>query len=532
MDGRPHVLSVHRDVTAHKLAEEALRRTETRYRELVENANDIIFTVDREGYCLSMNRIGQLITGYVASDARGVNLRRLVAPEELSTVLGQLQRVMAGEDVKPFEIDVITADGRRITLEVGVRPLREGAAIIAAQGIARDVTTRRELEAQLRQAQKMDAIGRLAAGVAHDFNNLLTIILAHCESTAPLTPTGSPLQHAIGGIRVAADRAASLTGQLLAFSRRQVTQPRPLDLNSVVKDIKVMMSRLIGEDIQVQFRPGTELWTVSADVSQIQQVVLNLAVNARDAMPNGGDLIIETKNVTLDGQYLQHHAQVTLGDYVMISVTDSGIGMDQETLAHIFEPFFTTKEVGKGTGLGLATVYGIVKQSSGFVWVYSEVGIGSTFKVYLPRMTAERPMALPPVKRSEAASGHETVLLVEDETDLARNPAALSREQGLHGAQRRRRPRRSGGVPRAVAVPAPPDYRRGDARDERPRAGRSAALGEPGDESPLFVRVYRRCGAAGTESCRATRTSCRKPFALHDLASKVRNILDGPQAQA
>ena len=191
-----------------------------------------------------------------------------------------------------------------------------------------------------------------------------------------------------------------MTGQLLAFSRRQVTQPRPLDLNSVVKDIKVMMSRLIGEDIQVQFRPGTELWTVSADVGQIQQVVLNLAVNARDAMPNGGDLIIETRNVTLDGQYLQHPAQVTLGDYVMISVTDTGVGMDQETLARIFEPFFTTKEVGKGTGLGLATVYGIVKQSSGFVWVYSEVGIGSTFKVYLPRIA---PNARSRCRRSSGA---------------------------------------------------------------------------------------------------------------------------------
>ncbi|HWI18943.1 MAG TPA: PAS domain S-box protein, partial [Vicinamibacterales bacterium] len=531
LDGRRHYLTVSRDVTAHKLAEEALRRTEARYRELVENANDIIFTVDREGYCLSMNRIGQLITGYVAKDARGINLRKLVSPEEIPTVLRQLQRVMAGEDVKPFEIDVITADGRRITLEVGVRPLREGASIIAAQGIARDVTTRRELEAQLRQAQKMDGIGRLAAGVAHDFNNLLTIILAHCESSAPLAPVGSGLQLALGGIKVAAERAASLTGQLLAFSRRQVTQPRPLDLNTVVADIKVMMTRLIGEDIRVLFRPGDELWTVSADSSQIQQVVLNLAVNARDAMPDGGDLIIETKNVMLDGQYVQHHAQVPPGEYVMISVTDSGTGMDQETLAHIFEPFFTTKEVGKGTGLGLATVYGIVKQSSGFVWVYSEVGIGSTFKVYLPRIDAIRPNVLLPVKRADAASGNEKVLLVEDETDLreileqyleSKGYTVLSAADGQAGlaAFREAAPQ-----PRLLITDVVMPGMSGRALADQLRT-------EHPPIKVLYLSGYTDDAVLRHGILPNDTHFLQKPFALHDLAGKVRSILDTPQASA
>jgi two-component system cell cycle sensor histidine kinase/response regulator CckA len=527
IDGKPHFLSVNRDITAQKLAEEAVRRTEIRYRELVENANDIIFTVDRDGYCLSMNRIGQEVTGYVASDARGVNLRKLVAPEELSTVLGQLQRVMAGHDVAPFEIDVLTIEGRRITLEVGVRPLREGDTIVAAQGIARDVTTRRELEAQLRQAQKMDAIGRLAAGVAHDFNNLLTVILAHCESIAPTVKAG-PVQHALNGIRVAADRAASLTGQLLAFSRRQVTQPRVLDLNDVVADIKVMTTRLIGEDIRVQFRPGDELWAVAADSGQIQQVVLNLAVNARDAMPNGGDLTIETRNVTLDGNYVQHHAQVPAGDYVMVSVSDTGIGMDPETIAHIFEPFFTTKEVGKGTGLGLATVYGIVKQSHGFVWVYSELGLGSTFKIYLPRV-GERPPVAPPVVREEAGPGSETLLLVEDESDLreileqylsSKGYTVLSAGDGhacLAACQGR-----SPFPPLLITDVVMPGM-----------SGRTLAdhlRSENPSIKVLYLSGYTDDAVLRHGILPSDTHFLQKPFALHDLAAKVRHILDSPQA--
>ncbi|MGE0862578.1 MAG: PAS domain S-box protein [Vicinamibacterales bacterium] len=528
IDGKPHFLSVNRDITAQKLAEEAVRRTETRYRELVENANDIIFTVDPEGYCLSMNRIGQQLTGYVATDSRGVNLRQLVAPEELGIVLTQLQRVMAGHDVAPFEIDILTFEGRRITLEVGVRPLREGDTIVAAQGIARDVTTRRELEAQLRQAQKMDAIGRLAAGVAHDFNNLLTVILAHCESTAPLLKPAGPTHHALTGIRVAAERAAALTGQLLAFSRRQVTQPRVLDLNDVVADIKVMTTRLIGEDIHVAFRPGRDLWAVTADGGQIQQVVLNLAVNARDAMPNGGDLTIETRNVTLDGQYVQHHSQVPAGDYVMVSVSDTGVGMDPETLAHIFEPFFTTKEIGKGTGLGLATVYGIVRQSNGFVWVYSELGLGTTFKIYLPR-ARERPAVPPPVVREEVGPGSETVLLVEDESDLreileqylsSRGYTVISAGDGhaCLAACEGRSP-----LPPLLITDVVMPGMSGRTLADKLRASNPAI-------KVLYLSGYTddavlRHGILPTDT-----HFLQKPFALHELASKVRHILDAPQA--
>jgi CheY-like chemotaxis protein len=373
----------------------------------------------------------------------------------------------------------------------------------------------------------MDAIGRLAAGVAHDFNNLLTVILAHCESTAPTVKPG-PVQHALTGIRVAADRAASLTGQLLAFSRRQVTQPRVLDLNDVVADIKVMTTRLIGEDIRVRFLPGEELWGVAADSGQIQQVVLNLAVNARDAMPNGGDLTIETRNVTLDGQYVQHHAQVPAGDYVMVSVSDTGIGMDPETIAHIFEPFFTTKEVGKGTGLGLATVYGIVKQSHGFVWVYSELGMGSTFKIYLPRVGDRPPVAMP-VAREEAGPGSETVLLVEDEGDLREILEQYLASRGYTVV--------SAGDGHACLAAC-------QGRDPFPpllitdvvmpgMSGRTLAdhlrIANPSIKV-LYLSGYTDDAVLRHGILPSDTHFLQKPFALHDLAAKVRFILDSPQA--
>jgi len=510
------------------LAASAGPGTEARYRELVENANDIIFTVDRDGYCQSMNRVGRQITGHVTHDPRGINLRTLVAPEELGIVLGHLHRAIAGHDVAPFEVDVLTSEGRRITLEVGLRPLREGETVVAAQGIARDVTIRRELEAQLRQAQKMDAIGRLAAGVAHDFNNLLMVILAHCESTAPIVAPGGPVAHALDGIRGAAERAAVLTRQLLAFSRRQVTQPRVLDLNAVVADIQVMTARLIGEDINVRFRPGPGLWAVHADSAQIQQVVLNLAVNARDAMPNGGDLTIEIRNVSLDGEYVQHHAQVPVGDYVMVSVSDSGVGMDPETMAHIFEPFFTTKDVGKGAGLGLATVYGIVKHSDGFVWVYSELGLGSTFKIYLPRVP-EHPAVPEPEVREAARPGTETVLLVEDEAELREileqylssqgyTVISASDGQACLAACRGRAP-----FPPLLITDVVMPGMSGRALADTLRA-------EVPSIKVLYMSGYTDDALLRHGILPNDTQFMQKPFALHELATRAREILDAPSA--
>jgi two-component system cell cycle sensor histidine kinase/response regulator CckA len=416
--GERRFLTVHRDITDRKRSQEALFRSESKYRDLVENANDIVFTVDTAGYCLSMNRIGQEITGIAAGNPRGTHFAQLVVPEQATFAAGQLRRVLAGEEVPVFELDIAGKRGTRVTLEVNVRPIYDSGAIVAAQGIARDVTTRRELELQLRQAQKMDAIGRLAAGVAHDFNNLLTVILGNCEVAAPLLNAEDPVRTTLRDIRASAERAAGLTRQLLAFSRRQIIQPRVLDVNDTIAEIRDMMTRLIGEHIDVRFTPEAKLWHVCADPGQLQQVIVNLSVNARDAMPEGGRVTIATRNLQFPLGHIERGVRVPAGDYVEISVSDTGTGMDASTRERLFEPFFTTKEAGKGTGLGLATVYGIVKQNGGFVFVDSMPHHGSTFWMLLPR--ADAPLTAVPADapRQKASGGTETVLLVEDEDDV------------------------------------------------------------------------------------------------------------------
>jgi len=282
---------------------------------------------------------------------------------------------------------------------------------------ARDVTERRSLERQLLQAQKMEAVGRLAGGIAHDFNNVLTAIFGYVDLLLDGLPTLSPLRPDIEEIRTAAERAAGLTRQLLAFSRKQVLQMRTLDLNELLTDIDKLLRRLLGEDIDIVTKLDPRLGAVRADSGQLEQVVVNLAVNARDAMPGGGRLTIETRNAELDEAYTRQHVPVRPGRYVMFALSDTGTGMSPETMAHMFEPFFTTKEAGKGTGLGLATVYGIVKQSGGYVWCYSELGHGTTFTVYLPRVDAPAEPQAPP-REVATVTGTETILLAEDDEIL------------------------------------------------------------------------------------------------------------------
>jgi nitrogen-specific signal transduction histidine kinase/CheY-like chemotaxis protein len=283
---------------------------------------------------------------------------------------------------------------------------------------SRDVTESRALEEQLRQSQKMEAVGRLAGGVAHDFNNLLTVIGGYGELLLTSTPRGDPNREPLEEIVAAGERAASLTRQLLAFSRKQVLMPEVLDLNAIVAGMDKMLKRLIGEDVDFVTLLDPSAGHARVDPGQLEQVIMNLAVNARDAMPRGGKLTIETANAELDGAYAQRHATVATGPYVMLAVSDTGVGMDAETQARIFEPFFTTKEKGKGTGLGLSTVFGIVKQSGGNIWVYSEQGKGTTFKVYLPRVE-EAPMSREARSGIHSAiQGTETILLVEDESSI------------------------------------------------------------------------------------------------------------------
>jgi two-component system cell cycle sensor histidine kinase/response regulator CckA len=414
----PIVRGVAHDVTEKKRAEAALRKSEDRYRDLVENARDIIYTHDLQGNFTSINRAGEQITGYSRKEVLTINLTQIVAPQFREKVRKMLEGKLANEKETVYDLEIFAKDGRHVAVEVNTRFIYQDAVPVGMQGIARDVTERKQLEEQLRQSQKMEAVGMLAGGIAHDFNNLLTAITGYSDLGLRRLKAEDPLRHNLEEIKKAGNRAASLTRQLLAFSRKQVLQPKVLDLNWLVLELGKLLRRLIGEDVELRTVPGTNLGSVRADPGQIEQVIVNLAVNARDAMPHGGSLTIETGNVYLDAEYAGQHIAVTPGPYVMLAVTDTGTGMDELTRERIFEPFFTTKEVDKGTGLGLSTVYGIVKQSGGNIWVYSEVGRGTTFKIYLPRVDEGAEKLANRTRSEEDLRGTETILIAEDEQTL------------------------------------------------------------------------------------------------------------------
>jgi PAS domain S-box-containing protein len=342
-----------------------------------------------------------------------------IHPEDREHVIERCREAIAQGRNYSIQYRAKTANGKTIWLQDIVRVVRdEGGKIHKLRGVMVDITEHQQLEEEFRQAQKMEAVGRLAGGVAHDFNNLLTIICGYAQLTQDLLGTENQARDHLGEILKAGDRASGLVRRLLAFTRRQSMEPQLLDLNSVVKGTEKMVRRLIGEDIEVVTVLAPELGAVRSDPAQLDQVIVNLSVNARDAMPNGGKLIIETANVVLDQSYAATHLAVTPGAYVMLSVSDTGCGMDAHTRAHIFEPFFTTKEKGKGTGLGLATVYGIIKQSDGNIWVYSELGVGTTFKIYLPRVVGSLAPPPPLLIRTAPPQGSETILLLEDEDSI------------------------------------------------------------------------------------------------------------------
>jgi two-component system, cell cycle sensor histidine kinase and response regulator CckA len=396
-----------------KRAEEELRESEARLRVLVEQLPAVVWTVDKDLQFTSARGTGLARLGLRPDQIVGVSLPEYFETDDPNFVpIAAHMRAVNGDPVT-FNIE-----WKGVSLACHAEPLR--GADGSPQGaicMSLDVTERKRLEEQLRHAQKMEAVGRLAGGIAHDFNNLLMVIQGYADLLADRLPMSNPLRKNAEQIQVAAQRATSLTRQLLAFSRKQMLAPTVLNVQTVVADMERILRRLIGEDVVLKTASVPELWFVKADRGQIEQVIMNLAVNARDAMPNGGRLTIETANVELGSSLAPHKGACTPGQYVMLAVTDSGCGMDPETQAHIFEPFFTTKEKGKGTGLGLATVYGIVKQSGGYIWVYSETGHGATFKIYLPRAEGE---AMPSgrehgMEMSVLQHGSETILLVEDE---------------------------------------------------------------------------------------------------------------------
>ncbi len=402
-----------------KRAEEELRKLS---RAVEQSASTIIIT-DTQGYIEYANPRFTETSGYTLEEAIGQHTRILKSghtpPEEYRRLW---ETITAGKEWQG-EFHNKKKNGELYWESASISPIKNADGVITHfLAVKEDITERKraekiraKLEDQLRQAQKMESIGRLASGVAHDFNNLLTVIRGYCDLMQSKIPAGDPQLEDLEQIRQAGKRAADLTRQLLVFSRQQVLAPSILDLNDLVANLQKMLGRLIGEDITLTtvLQPG--LWSITADPGQIEQVIMNLVVNARDAMPTGGKLTIETGNIHLDDGYAETHLEASTGPCVMLAVTDTGHGMDKSTQARLFEPFFTTKEPGKGTGLGLATVYGIVKQSGGHIMVYSEPGLGTTFKIYLPaHQTGSTTLAAPqpqPVSRG----GYETILLVEDD---------------------------------------------------------------------------------------------------------------------
>jgi PAS domain S-box-containing protein len=426
-----NLVIVSRDVTDRKEATEALRQSEASFRSLVQGAPYGIYRAAIDGEFLRVNPALERMLKYTS---RGELIQTNLRTGVFRNVgdFDRLVELLGSEgEFKDVEVEWKRKDNKSITVRCSGRHLNESLQAASVYEVfAEDVTERRALEKQLSMAAKMEAVGRLSGGIAHDFNNLLGVIIGYSQVLRRKLDPNSPLKEHAEEVEKAAQRAVSLTRQLLAFSRQQILTLAVVDLNTLVADMQKMLPRLIGEDITIDINLDSSLGRIKADQGQIEQVVMNLAVNARDAMPNGGKLQIETGNREFDELYCSDHPGAKPGRYVMLSVTDSGAGMTPQTLAHIFEPFFTTKDVGKGTGLGLATVYGIVKQSGGYIWVDSAPGIGSSFQIYLPRVeesvsksTADAP--------ADNLRGTETILLVEDADALRKLAHSFLTEHGF-----------------------------------------------------------------------------------------------------
>ncbi len=385
----------------------------TRLSVMMDKMPAVLWTTDTELRFTSGMGAGLETLGLRAQEMEGKSLFEYFHTDDPEFIaIAAHRKALTGQSVT-YEIE-----WQKHVFDSHVQPLKgSDGQLLGVIGVALDITDRKHLADQLRVSQKMQAVGELAGGVAHDFNNLLMIVKGHAEMLLDRIDSSSA-RHNLEQIQGATERAATLTRQLLAFSRKQVLQPKVLDLNDVVAGMIKMFSRVIGENIDLAFLPGSKLAPVKADPGQMEQVLLNLVVNARDAMPDGGRLTIETCNVELDSVSASQHPVMEAGNYVMLIVTDTGCGMDAGTQARIFEPFFTTKGQGKGTGLGLATVYGVVKQSGGFIWVYSEVNHGSTFKIYLPQVNADLERGAPEKTSRGAHPGTETILFVEDEDSV------------------------------------------------------------------------------------------------------------------
>jgi PAS domain S-box-containing protein len=524
--GRPIGMAhIARDISAGKRAQAALLASQELYRLISEHSSDLISLLDEDGRYIYASPSFQTMLGYDPETLIGVTAIDLLHRDDWPSLIPQWQQLLSDGNVQST-CRIRHINGEWFWIESsGSASERQGRRVFVI--VSRDITERRRLEAQFLQSQKMESIGRLAGGIAHDFNNLLTAIIGYAGLAIDSLPPDHSAYADLHEIQRAADRAAALTNQLLSFARRRMIEPSIFSLNDLLQDIEVLLRRLVGEDITLAMQPGAPLGLIRADPGQIEQVLVNLVVNARDAMPSGGTLTIATSDVVLNTAYARQHAGAVAGAYVLLSVSDTGVGMPQEVQAHIFEPFYTTKESNKGTGLGLATCYGIVKQHGGYIWFSSEVGQGSTFSVYLPRVDGSADLLL---HRSQSAQaplprGRETVLLVEDEPTLRALTARVLRDLGYqvleasHGAQ---------AIELAQAQQQPLDLlltdmvmpgMRGNALAER-LVARLPAL------KVLFMSGYAGSALDVQDWLGARAALLQKPFSPSLLAHKLREVLD------
>ncbi len=510
--------------------ERQLQKAEDMLRKLgraVEQSADIVIITDQSGIIEYVNPAFEVVTGYSQNEVLGLTPRILKSGQHPVEFYQQMwQTIQAGHIFHGVLVNR-KKNGETFVIEKTITPLRDGEGNVTHFiSNDRDITDRRRLETQLQMAHKMDAIGRLAGGVAHDFNNLLMVISAYAELMQDSLASGHPLLRNVNEIMKASKRAADLTRQLLAFGRKQMQALQLLDLNHVLKEISKMLPRLIGEDIQLTIVHGRNIGCVRADPLQIEQIVMNLAANARDAMPDSGKLTIETASIGLDEDYVQKHSIVPIGDYVLLAVTDTGQGIAPEHLSHIFEPFYTTKAEGKGTGLGLATVYGIVKQNGGFIWVYSEPGLGTTFKIYLPRVKKEGGAAKVAVKPAEEAPrGVETILLVEDETAVRQSTGQYLRVNGYTVIEAkdgidalRIAKNHANQIDLMITDVVMPNL-------GGPKLAAQLSSSRP-SMKVLFVSGYAENTVLRHGEIDVTNSFLQKPFGLKSLAMKIRHVLD------
>ena len=514
------------DITERRQAYEALQKSEAKFRAIVENSHDGILFTDAEAKILYLSPSYQQINGYSDEEWPGRDLFATVHPDD-SAVIRRVWTEMLEQPESLHEVSyrILHKDQTWKTVESTVQNLLHNPNIRAVFMTTRDITDRKRVEEQLIQAQKMEAVGRLAGGVAHDFNNMLGVILGHTEMALEQADPTHPLHDHLQEIMKASERSANLTRQLLAFARKQTIAPRVLDLNETVAGMLKMLQRIIGEDIDLTWQPEADLWPVKMDPSQIDQILANLCVNARDAIAGVGKMTIETANTVFDEDYCAIHPGFFPGDYVRLAVSDDGCGMDKETMSHLFEPFFTTKRIGKGTGLGLATVYGTVKQNNGFINVYSEPGQGTTFAIYLPRHAGKAEQERPEGAQGLPLRGRETILLVEDEPDLLDLTATMLERQGYTvltastpGEAIRLAGEHIGGIHLLMTDVVMPEM------NGRDLAKNLLALYP--DLKRLFTSGYTANVIAHHGVLDEGVHFIQKPFSIKDLAAKIREVLD------